>query len=62
MRTALTGLAMMIGSLGLFGYFWPRAGRSAIWDRSSFLRDMVPLAAVSGLALGVTMLVSGLTH
>jgi hypothetical protein len=62
MGTAVTALAMIIGSLGLFGYFWPRAGRSAIWDRSSFLRDMIPLAAVSGLALGVTMLLSAFSH
>ena len=29
---------------------------------SFVLRDLVPLTAVSGLALGVTMLISGLTH
>ena len=60
--TAFTGLMMVIGSFGLFGYFWPRVGRPAIWDRSSLLRDMIPLTAVSGLALGVTMLFSAIGH
>jgi hypothetical protein len=59
---AINGFAFIIASVGLFAYFWPRAGRPAIWDRSPLLRDMVPLAAVSGLALGVTMLFSVFGH
>ena len=60
--TAINGLILIVASVGLFAYFWPRAGRPAIWDRSSLLRDMIPLAAVSGLALGVTMLFSVFGH
>ena len=60
--TAINGLIFIIASVGLFAYFWPRAGRPAIRDRSSLLRDMIPLAAVSGLALRVTMLFSVFAH
>ena len=60
--TAVYGLIFIVVGFALFAFFWPRAGRPAIWERSSLLRDMVPLAAVSGLALGVTMLFSVFWH
>ena len=60
--TAIYGLIFIVVAFGLLAYFWPRAGRPAMWERSALLRDMVPLAAVSGLALGVTMLFSVFWH
>ena len=56
--TVFMGLILMAASIGLFAWFWPRANRPRVWEYSPLLRDMVPLAAVSGLALGITMLVS----
>ena len=60
--TAVYGLIFIVVGISLFSCFWPRAARPAIWERSSLLRDMVPLAAVSGLALGVTVLFSVFWH
>jgi hypothetical protein len=56
--TPLLGLTIVICAIALFFCFWPRTGLPRIRERSALLRDMVPLAAVSGLATGITMISS----
>jgi hypothetical protein len=56
----LTGAFLIAASAGLIAFFWPRHGRPKFYDRWPFFRDMVPLGALSGFAVGVMMLVAPL--
>jgi hypothetical protein len=53
----LIGVSLTLGSVALFAFFWPRAGRPRFYDRSPFVQDMVPLLGVTGLSLGLVFLI-----
>jgi len=58
----LLGLALVLGSVGLIWYFLPRRGRARLWNELPFLQSMIPLAAVSGLAICGAMMFSVLAR
>jgi len=56
MQDAVAGALLIAVSLGLFTFFWPRPGRPKFYERSPFMQDIVPFAALSGVVLGAMML------
>ena len=55
------GLLLIIASVTLVWYFMPR-GRPRLWADHPFLQSMIPLAAVSGIAMGGAMVFSLFFH
>jgi hypothetical protein len=62
MPTPLIGLTFMALSFGLLWLFWPGERRPRIWNQLPALQSLVPLAVISGLALGGTMMFSIFGH
>ena len=55
---SMFGLVLVIVSVAVFWYFMPKRGRRNRLLDLPFVESLVPLAVVSGIALGVTMALS----
>ena len=54
------GVILVIASIAVSWFFYPKRGQPHPLMRLPFMQSLVPLAIVSGLALGATMTISGL--
>ena len=57
---AAAGVILVLASAGVLWLFLPKRGQSHAMLRLPLMQSLVPLAIVSGLALGVTMAISGI--
>jgi hypothetical protein len=54
------GVILVVASIVALWFFFPRRGQPHPLMRFRFMKSLVPLVIVSGLALGATMAISGL--
>jgi hypothetical protein len=57
--TSAIGLVLVIGAVALLWFFLPRKGQRHRWLDFPMMESLVPLAFVSAIAIGATMLFSG---
>jgi len=57
---ATAGVILVLASAAALWFFLPRRGQSHPFLRLPLMQSLVPLAIVSGLALGATMAISGI--
>jgi hypothetical protein len=54
------GAILVVASIAVLWFFFPKRGQPHPLMRLRLMQSLVPLAIVSGLALGATMAISGL--
>jgi hypothetical protein len=57
---ATAGVILVLASAAALWFFLPKRGQSNALLRLPLMQSLVPLAIVTGFALGVTMAISGI--